>query len=85
MLRLRERLMAERAKMMAAAQQNKTGNTLPVLFTNESALVKEYVKNKYEVRQTKPRPIKHGRDAWAGRAAAEGISLQGEARKIAGR
>lgn len=76
MLRLRERLDAARRAMKEEANRAKsnTGN-LPVLFVNESALVAEYTKNKYKVRTVKARPIKHGSDARAGRAAAEGISL----------
>lgn len=75
MLRLRERLMEEKAKMERAATTTNPGN-LPVLFVSEGALVRQYVEAKYKVRKTKARAIKHGADAWAGRAAAEGISLR---------
>jgi hypothetical protein len=74
MLRLRERLHEARRKMMEQATSSNPGN-LPVLFTNESALVGEYMRSKYSVRPARKAKIKHGADAWAGRKAADGISL----------
>ena len=87
MLRLRERLYAAKAKMEREAARpaasTNPGN-LPVLFQSESQLVANFVASAYTVRTTKARAVKHGADAWAGRRAAEGISLSPQVGQRAG-
>jgi hypothetical protein len=76
MLRLRERLIEEARRMKeAAATPSRNPGNLPAVFQSESQLVSAYVRSKYNPRPTKARAIKHGADAWAGRKAADGISL----------
>lgn len=89
MMRLAERL-NEMAAERERAALNQKGNTLPVLFKNEGALVQEYLKNRGGVRIGRAARVKHGVHAMAGRAAADRVSLspqvgQGAAARQIGR
>lgn len=81
MLRLAERLHQMTEERERAAAQPSTGNSLPVLFVNESALVKTYLANRGGVRVGRAAKVKHGLHAMAGRRAADGISLAPQVRQ----
>lgn len=76
-LRLYERLVALYNEQNKPAPASATGTTLPALYRGEENAIDQYIADRFPNLRSarKGKPMKHGAAAWAGRSAADSISL----------